>query len=1130
MSWVRQCWALCLLFLFLALSSCPTTQAQKCDPCIERSEYNLKAILHGGSDDSFWLEIQAAMRQAALDMRVNLELELSPETLSPEEMALRIVAAIDSRDSFDALIVTIPSPEVKTAVKSAIDSGIPVFGLNLGSEDARSIGVRGFVAQDEYRAGQAAAEEFARITNVTNALLIHSDIKSQGLEARSRGFVDAFANMHNVTFGTNATVVDEIFVDATDIFGKVTSINRVFEENCRYDAVMVVDEDTLQVALAASQEHNCGGITHIGAFDETPTILSEVIAGNVAFGVSQQHYLQGVLPVYMASIYVTTQKTLALPVDEDVYLAGPTIIRKDNVPTDALQQCAKDAFPICPNTKNPSGDEAICECTDKKAIRIGGVLHGITTDTFWDPVFASARQAADDMDVELALIRFQPDANDQIYFQMAARIKALCEDGVDGIFVTIPSDVVLDSIMRCKELNVPVVSINSGGDKSLELDLLNHIGMVEYSAGYGAGTRMVAAGMKKGYCLQHEFGILSLIERCRGFEDAINEFGQGATFQGSFDVSRDNKVEYGLQVEAAVANPNGDWAGVGLLLTGSVQVPAYTEFLVPKHPEVLAGSFDLSPDVYAGIDGGTLLFGIDQVPYLQGNTPVYTLTIEAYTKQVLKNHFLETGPSFVLSPPSDDQIICEGNFYQVCTERPEEDYNTISEGLHIFGFAALGILLGLCACCLAWMISCRDLWVVRISQPLFLYIILFGTVVSSIAIPFLGFETEYRFVQDIASGELTSVVNPEIGTVDAACMAVPWLYGLGFAITFSAMFAKIQRVRLIYRAGVEMRRKRVELKDVASIMVVIMTIEGAILLTWQLYDPHQWERVVLQEDEGFTTESYGYCTSDSGNYFWMAIVAFHVVCLLYALVLAFQTKDINAEYAESGSLFLAVMFMFQTQVLVIPLVALVQDDSNVFFFIRCIAVLLQNFTVLLLLFVPKMYKTLKGEGNVNPANQARIDLSARATNTGRISGVNMTNASLASRYGGDMSGQFDADDSSRGFGLEDMGTLLRRTDTSSSQDKLSSEEAQEKAPEKALAIIPNPKKTLPPTPPITPLNNRNSSVSSVDVWASQCERVDEESEEKVIAENDDGSAIGTDEGVNKDDKENTGEEALKDLA
>ncbi|KAL3943197.1 MAG: hypothetical protein SGBAC_002727 [Bacillariaceae sp.] len=1118
---IRRCCLALILCLFLTVHK---AKAQICDPCIERSEYNLKAILHGGSDDSFWLEIQAAMRQAALDMRVNLDLQLNPETLTQEEMARRVVAAIDNRQSFDALIVTIPGAEVKTAVERAIDAGIPVFGLNLGSEEARSIGVKGFVAQDVYRAGRAAAEEFARIANVSNALFINNDVTNQGVAARSRGFADGFAEMNNVTLTNinstsnatiipptiNATVVDEIVVDEIDVFGKVTKINRVFEENCRYDAVVVMDEDTLQVALAASKEHNCGGITQIGAFDDTPGILSEVIAGNAAFGVSQQHYLQGVLPVYMASIYVTTLKAWALPVDEDVYLAGPTIIRRENVPTDTLQQCAKDAFPICPNTKNPSGDEAVCECTDKKSIRIGGVLHGITTDTFWDPVFASARQAAEDMNVELDLIRFQPDESEQIYFQMAARIKALCEDGVDGIFVTIPGDVVLDSIVRCKELNVPVVSVNSGGDKSLELDLLNHIGMVEYSAGYGAATRMIAAGMKKGYCLQHEFGILSLIERCRGFEDAINDFGQGATFEGSFDVSRDNKVEYGLQVEAAVADSNGDWEGVGLLLTGSVQVPAYTELLVPKHPKVLAGSFDLSSDIYAGIQDGTVLFGIDQVPYLQGNTPVYTLALEAYTKQVLNNHFIETGPSFVIAPPSDDQMICENNFYLVCAERPAEDYNKIAEALHIFGFAVVGILLGLCVICLAWMYTCRDQWVVRISQPLFLYVILFGTVVSSIAVPFLGFETEYRFVQDASSGELTDVANPNIGIVDVGCMAVPWFYGLGFAITFSALFAKIQRVRLIYLAGVEMRRKRVQLKDVASIMVFIMAIEVAILLTWQLYDPHKWERVVLQEEEGFIIESYGQCVSDTGNYFWMAIVAFHVVCLVYALVLAFQTKDINGEYAESSSLFLAVMFMFQTQVLVVPLVALVQDDSNVFFFIRCIAILLQNFTVLLLLFAPKMYKTLTGEGNVNPTNATRFDLSNRNTNgRGRVSGVN---ASLAgSRYGAAtesyMSHQFNAGESSEVFRspVASRSSFIRsNTNTSSTQDKLGSSDGDlagslDDREGAAASIVKN--KIAPP--PISPLSNRKSSpVSSVEVWTSTVDKVEEVDEEKVLTESD----------------------------
>ena len=52
---------------------------------------------------------------------------------------------------------------------------------------------------------------------------------------------------------------------------------------------------------------------------------------------------------------------------------------------------------------------------------------------------------------------------------------------------------------------------------------------------------------------------------------------------------------------------------------------------------------------------------------------------------------------------------------------------------------------------------------------------------------------------------------------DASCMAVPWLYGMGFVIRFSALFAKSQCVKMIYAAGKRMQRNTICLSAVIYI-------------------------------------------------------------------------------------------------------------------------------------------------------------------------------------------------------------------------------------------------------------------------------------------------------------------------
>ena len=73
----------------------------------------------------------------------------------------------------------------------------------------------------------------------------------------------------------------------------------------------------------------------------------------------------------------------------------------------------------------------------------------------------------------------------------------------------------LESIMLCQSLNIPVIAINAGVSQAEELGLAHFIGPHEYNAGYGAGKRLISRGMKEGYCLSHIEGLGSLKERCR---------------------------------------------------------------------------------------------------------------------------------------------------------------------------------------------------------------------------------------------------------------------------------------------------------------------------------------------------------------------------------------------------------------------------------------------------------------------------------------------------------------------------------------------------------------------------------------------------------------------------------------
>ena len=80
------------------------------------------------------------------------------------------------------------------------------------------------------------------------------------------------------------------------------------------------------------------------------------------------------------------------------------------------------------------------------------------------------------------------------------------------------------------------------------------------------------------------------------------------------EVAEDNKVRYEQAVEAAVMDADGDWAGIGLLVTASgirAALPA-CQNLKNQHPKVEIGTFDISDSLYDALDRGDVLFTIDQ--------------------------------------------------------------------------------------------------------------------------------------------------------------------------------------------------------------------------------------------------------------------------------------------------------------------------------------------------------------------------------------------------------------------------------------------------------------------------------------------------------------------------------------
>lgn len=261
-----------------------------CAPCVERSDYTVKAITHGQKKIGFWQQVQAAAVQSGRDMRgIDFQFELAAK-FDPDTMASEIEAIATSDTPPDALIVTIPSDAVANAVKQVVDAGTPVFGFNSGYLSAEELGVLAYVAMDETLGGQFAAETTLRKAeaadiNITQALFINIEKGNSAFDQR----FDGYSTVMNAS-GVNAT---QFYVDINNPNTAVDLL--IFAElaDCKHQVVLCSNFAVFGPVKKAFDDCGFPKPYLIGTFDVNDEVYEAIGNNDLAYAVDQQQYLQG---------------------------------------------------------------------------------------------------------------------------------------------------------------------------------------------------------------------------------------------------------------------------------------------------------------------------------------------------------------------------------------------------------------------------------------------------------------------------------------------------------------------------------------------------------------------------------------------------------------------------------------------------------------------------------------------------------------------------------------------------------------------------------------------------------------------------------------------------------------------
>ncbi|MDI9409857.1 MAG: sugar ABC transporter substrate-binding protein, partial [Candidatus Pacebacteria bacterium] len=242
------------------------------------------------------------------------------------------------------------------------------------------------------------------------------------------------------------------------------------------------------------------------------------------------------------------------------------------------------------------------------------VSHAPDSDSWWNVIKNAVKHGGEDFGVK---VEYRNPASGDLA-DMARLIEQAAASNANGVATTIADFNVLQaSIKKVTDKNIPLITLNSGtGEQSKMLGAIMHIGQPEYDAGKAAGMMAKGDGVKAFLCVNHYATNPASFERCRGFAEALGvDFKASTIDSGSDPTTIESKVTAYLR-----QNPN---TKAVLTLGPTSAIPTLKALeKMSMGGKVWMATFDISPEIVAGIKSGTVKFAIDQQPYLQGYMPV----------------------------------------------------------------------------------------------------------------------------------------------------------------------------------------------------------------------------------------------------------------------------------------------------------------------------------------------------------------------------------------------------------------------------------------------------------------------------------------------------------------------------
>jgi simple sugar transport system substrate-binding protein len=264
---------------------------------------------------------------------------------------------------------------------------------------------------------------------------------------------------------------------------------------------------------------------------------------------------------------------------------------------------------------------------------IAMVTHEAPGDTFWDKIRNGAEAAAANHNITLNY------SNNQDAGEQSTLVQNAIDQGVDGLATTLPTpDAIGPNVQKAVDGGIPVVAFNAGINDYSNYGVSMYFGSDEDLAGQTVGTKLTEESPGKTVCVIQEQGQVQLEARCAGVAKT-NPDTEVLYVNGRDLPSVQQTIGAKLQQDPSIANVVALGADIAL---------AANQSKADAGSQANVATFDLNADVAEAIEGGDILFSVDQQPYVQGYMAVTSLWLNLTNRNDIGGGGpVLTGPSVV---------------------------------------------------------------------------------------------------------------------------------------------------------------------------------------------------------------------------------------------------------------------------------------------------------------------------------------------------------------------------------------------------------------------------------------------------------------------------------------------------